>query len=153
MLMGQSCHMYPQVEMNVKWIIGPNESLVQNESLVHITIAYFISLPKEHVHHGHPTVGGIAGFSQRVNEKVVVEKLQMVSETFHRCGSSSTLHPEWFMQGNPPDPNDRAYFPLDSDLKNHIYMARCALQLSSLHRKNAVLNIEQWKKADPHIQQ
>ena len=48
-----------------------------------------------------------------------------------------------------PDPSDRAYFPLDSDLKNHIYMPKSALQLSCLDQENAMLKIEQWKKDDP----
>jgi len=47
---------------------------------------------------------------------------------------------------NPPNPNDRAYFPLDNDLKNHIYMAKRAIQLSRLDQENAMLKIEQWRK-------
>ena len=31
-----------------------------------------------------------------------------------------------------PDANDRAFFPLDTDIKNHIYMAKRSLQLSCL---------------------
>ena len=45
----------------------------------------------------------------------------------------------------PPDPNDRAFSPTDNDLKNHIYMAKWALQLSCLDQENLHLKIEQWK--------
>lgn len=48
-----------------------------------------------------------------------------------------------------PDPNDRAYFPIDNDLKNHIYMAKRALQLSCLDQHNLRQKIEQWKVTDP----
>ena len=54
-----------------------------------------------------------------------------------------------YMQRFQPDPSDRAHFPLDSDLKNHIYMAKHALQLSCLDQENGMLKIEQWKKEDP----
>ena len=49
----------------------------------------------------------------------------------------------------PPDPNDRSYFPIDNDLRNHIYMAKKAIQLSCLDQENLCLKIEQWKKTDP----
>ena len=50
---------------------------------------------------------------------------------------------------NPPNPNDRAYLPLDNDLRNHIYMAKRAIQLSCLDQENAMLKIEQWRKTEP----
>ena len=37
----------------------------------------------------------------------------------------------------------------DNDLRNHIYMAKRAIQLSCLDQENAVLKIEQWRKTDP----
>ena len=49
----------------------------------------------------------------------------------------------------PPNPNDRAYFPIDSDLKNHICIAKRALQLSCLDQDNLRLKIDQWKISDP----
>ena len=53
---------------------------------------------------------------------------------------------------NVPNPNDRAYFPLDTDLRNHIFMAKQALQLSCLDQENARLKIEKWKDSDPESQ-
>ena len=49
---------------------------------------------------------------------------------------------------SPPNPNDRAYFPIDNDLKNHLYMDK-ALQLSCLDQENVRLKIDQWKIYDP----
>jgi len=49
----------------------------------------------------------------------------------------------------PPGPNDCAYFPIDNDLKNHIYMAKRTFQLSCLDQENAHLKIQQWKKTHP----
>ena len=41
------------------------------------------------------------------------------------------------------------FFPTDNDLKNHIYMAKQALQFSCLDQGNVHLKIEQWKKTHP----
>lgn len=49
----------------------------------------------------------------------------------------------------PPNPNDRAYFPHDTDLRNHIFMAKRALQLSCLDQENVALQIDKWKVTDP----
>ena len=47
------------------------------------------------------------------------------------------MHDIHVCKDSQPDPtSDRAYFPLDSDLKN---MAKCALQLSCLDQENAML--------------
>ena len=48
-------------------------------------------------------------------------------------------------------PNEWAYFPLNNDLRNLLYMAKYAIQLSCLSRKYiyTMLKIEQWRKTDP----
>ena len=53
---------------------------------------------------------------------------------------------------NVPNPNDQAYFPLDTDLRNHIFMAKQALQQSCLDQENVRLKIEKWKDSDPESQ-
>ena len=52
-------------------------------------------------------------------------------------------------KNNPPHSNDRAYFPLDTDLRNHIYRAKRALQLSCIDQENVNLLVERWKQTDP----
>lgn len=51
---------------------------------------------------------------------------------------------------NPPNPNDRAYYPSNTDIKNHIYCAKTKLQLSKFDQDNLALKIQQWKKDAPH---
>ena len=129
------------------------QQLEKDASLVQTTTAYFISMPTEDAHHGHPTGGGVAGFSQRMNDKVASKITEIVATGITNIPQVRSLLCHYVMsdlcKGSPPDPNDRAYFPLDNDLKNHIYMARRALQLSCLDQENALLKIEQWKKTDP----
>ena len=50
------------------------------------------------------------------------------------------------------NPCNRAYFPLDADLRNHIFMAKQALLLSCLDQKNAHLKNEKWKGLYPESQ-
>ena len=111
------------------------------------TTAYFVSLPTESAHHGHPTGGGVAGFSQRMNEKVATKISISDISQLRSLLRQYVVHD--LCKDDVPDPNDRAYFPLDSDFKNHIYMAKCAIQLSCLDQENAKLKIEQWRKTDP----
>ena len=44
---------------------------------------------------------------------------------------------------NPPDPDDRAYFPVHRDLKNHIYNAKL------LSKFDLVKKISEWKTTYP----
>ena len=50
---------------------------------------------------------------------------------------------------NLPDPNDRAYHPADRDLKNHIYKAKRALELSKLDQHNLKLKLQEWESSHP----
>lgn len=53
---------------------------------------------------------------------------------------------------NPPDSDDRAYFPVHRDLKNHIYKAKRALELSKLDQDNLAKKISEWKELYPDSQ-
>ena len=48
-------------------------NLSTNAQTVTSKTMYYVSLPTEDSHQGHPTGGGIAGFAQRVNDKVAVK--------------------------------------------------------------------------------
>ena len=56
------------------------QQLNRDAALVETTTAYFVSLPTESAHHGHPTGGGVAGFSQRMNEKVATKISEIVGD-------------------------------------------------------------------------
>ena len=53
---------------------------------------------------------------------------------------------------HPPDSDDRAYFPSSRDLKNHIYLAKRALELSKLDQDNLAKKISEWEKLYPESQ-
>ena len=127
--------------------------LSRNPTAVTTKVMYYVSLPTEEAHTGHPTGRGVAGFSQRVNPQVATRIAEIVADGITDKTQVRTLLRHYVMHElcskAPPDPNDRAYFPIDNDLKNHIYMAKRALQLSCLDQENAHLKIQQWKKTRP----
>ena len=129
------------------------QQLERDASSVQTTTANFVTLPTEDAHHGHPTGEGVAGFSQRMNEKVATKISEIIADGITDIPQVRSLLRHYVMhdlcKDNPPNPNDRAYFPLDNDLRNHIYMAKHAIQLSCLDQENAMLKIEQWRKTDP----
>ena len=176
------------------------QKLTKDPKGVESSIMYYISLPTEDAHHGHPTGSGVAGFSQQMNEKVAAKLGQIVGEgiteikqvyqyyniyvcyiaahhvfkqnckcnillfklqiKYFKFTSSIYSHTQvrsllrhYMMnelcKNDTPSPNDRAYFPLDTDLKNHIFRAKRALQLSCLDQENVHLLVERWKKTDP----
>ena len=45
--------------------------------------------------------------------------------------------------------SDRAYYPTKDDIKNHVYQAKQALQLSKVDQKNLELKLPKWKSEHP----
>jgi len=52
---------------------------------------------------------------------------------------------------NPPDPPDPPDHPADCDLKNHIYKAKRALELSKLDQHNFKLKLQEWESSHPDL--
>ena len=113
-------------------------------------------LPSNEAHNGHP-VGEQSGFSQRIHPRLIQEIYQLVSAGITekrevkrslRYFVVNTLSKEL---GYIPQPNDRAMYPTDIDIHNHIHLARRALDLSKFDQENVRLKIEQWS-ADTHSQ-
>ena len=50
---------------------------------------------------------------------------------------------------NPPDPDNRAYFPANRDLKNHMFKAKRAFKLSKFDQHNLAKKISEWEKSYP----
>ena len=61
-----------------------------------------------------------------MNEKVATKISEIVADGITDIPQVRSLLRHYVMhdlcKDNPPNPNDRAYFPLDNDLRNHIYM-------------------------------
>ena len=114
---------------------------------------YYVSLPTIEAHHlTHPT-GGIYGLAQKIHPKLVEKIYQLVSEgvvsvpEMKRALEHFVKHE--LCQIKPPDPNDCAYYPSNTDIKNHMYCAKTKLQLSKFDQENLTLKIQQWKQLTP----
>ena len=112
-------------------------------------------MPTEQAHHSfHPTLGS-ASYAQRTHPKLIEKIYELVTEEItevqevKRALKHHVLHvlcPE-----TKPELTDRAYayFPTTVDVRNHVYKAQCACQLSKLDQENLKLKVEQWRKDSP----
>ena len=123
------------------------EGKVQSES------RYYVSLPTEEAHHNTQPTRGAHIMAQRVNPYVAQKISELVAEGMIDPQEIKRALKHYvntvLCANNPPDPDDRAYYPTPRDLQNHIYKAKRAHQLSKLDQHNLKLKIDQWK-TDQH---
>lgn len=116
-------------------------------------IKYHISLPTEEAHHKtHPTRGSHV-MAQRVNPQITQKIAELVQEGMTnpqevRKALNNYVRTVLCIE-NPPDSDDRAYFPAYRDLKNHIYKAKRAMELSKFDQHNLNKKISEWKTSYP----
>ena len=114
---------------------------------------YYVSLSTEEAHHStHPTRG--ANMIARVNPHIAARISESVGEGITdpyevRKALKHYVTTVLCASSNNPDPDDRAYYPTIRDLRNHIYKAKKALELSKLDQQNLKVKIEERKKAQP----
>jgi len=98
---------------------------------------YFVSLPKESTHNGHPT-GQFSGFGQWIHPLLVEQNTDLVSagitgmnevKKFIHHYVKTTLVKQLDIQLTP---NNRPLFPTEVDIRNQINAAKHALELSKL---------------------
>lgn len=116
-------------------------------------VKYHLSLPTEEAHHATHQTRGSHLMAQRVNPQVSqkIDELVLdgITDTQEVRKVLNHFVRTVLCAENPPDSDDRAYFPVNRDLKNHIYKAKKAHQLSKLDQHNLAKKIEEWKKSYP----
>ena len=117
------------------------------------TTRYWLSLPTLEAHEKTHPVKQAAVFSQKVNPAVAQMIGELVADGITEVNDvkKALRHriTHYLCKDSPPDPNDRAYFPTQDDLKNHIYRAKQALQHSKYDQENLRLKVQNWKKTHP----
>ncbi len=117
---------------------------------------YFISLPSEEAHSGHPT-GQPAVYGQKLHPLVAQKIAEMVAagivETAEMKHSlkyyvNNVLSKEI---GKTPLQHDRAFYSTNDDIRNHVFKAKRTLELSKLDQENLRLKVEEWQKTSPVI--
>ncbi len=115
---------------------------------------YFISLPSEDAHSGHPT-GQPAVFGQKLHPLVAQKIAEMVA-----AGIVDTAEVKRSLKyyvnnllskeiGKMPLEHDRAFYPTNDDIRNHVKKAKRTLELSRLDQENLRLKVEEWQKSSP----
>ena len=114
-------------------------------------IKFFISLPTNEAHKNHPTGADIA-FAQKVHPLLLSKISELVSANItdvHEVKKLLKYHTENQISkelGFKPQTHDRAFYPNTVDIKNHVYRAKRALELSKLDQENLRLKIKEWEK-------
>ena len=129
-----------------------HQVLAKNEHTKVVT-KYHVLLPEEEAHHAfHPTHGP-ASYSQRVHPKLIEKIYELVADGLteaHEVKRALKNHvTNVLCPDSKPEPTDRSYYPTTTDIRNHIYKAQRACQLSSLDQENLRLKIKEWKKQNP----
>ena len=90
--------------------------------------------------------------TQKVNPNIAKKISELVSEgmidPYEVCKSlKHYVNEVMYVKTAKPDPDDRAY-PIIRDIRNHIYKAKQALDLSIFDQENLKLKIKSWEKEE-----
>jgi hypothetical protein len=99
------------------------KSLLTMSHKLRIVKKYFILLPTQEAHQAYHKTSGEAGFSQRMHPKLASKIVELVSE-----GATSTQEVKRALMRHvrhvlcpdqPISASNRAYYPTDTDIRNH----------------------------------
>ena len=123
---------------------------------VNMDTKYFVSLPSIDAHSGHPLGCDACGFAQRIHPLVTQKITELVSSGITDIGEVKR-HLHFYVTktvpkelGIHPKPNNRAFHPTTVDIRNHIWTAKKALELSKIDQENVRCKIENWKQSNPN---
>ena len=127
-----------------------NKALIDNAAELKTQQRYFVSLPTNEAHEKvHPT--GIAGgMSQRVHHKISQKIKDLVKEGItdvQEVKRALRFFVKTDMKENLPSENNRAYYPTNTDIRNHIDAAKTAIQLSKFDQISMKALYEEWTKS------
>lgn len=127
--------------------------LLKDPSSVQVVTKTFISLPTADAHKGHQSGPGMACYTRRIHPTVVNKIGEIVAEGITDVQTVKHMFRHYILhdlcKDQPPNPEDRAYFPFEDDIQNHVQIVKRPLQLSCLDQENVQLKIEQWKSLYP----
>lgn len=128
------------------------KAAISSNQKINFIRKWFVSLPSNDAHEKtHPT-GIASGVAQKVNP-IIANKI----EDFVKEGMTDPSEVQRALRSFVkscvldvvPQPLDRAYYPTLDDIRNHIYRAKTALQLSKFDQQNLALIIKDWQATQP----
>ena len=128
------------------------KAALQSNKPLQIEEKYYVSLPTETAHTGHPT-GQHSGFGQRIHPLLVEQITDLVSSGITNTGEVKKILHHYVKNnlvkqiGIELTISNRALFPTDIDIRNHIATAKRVLELSKLDQENLRLKIMKWQES------
>ena len=92
--------------------------------------------------------------SQQVDHRIVAKLSEFFGEGIRSIKEMQRIinpyvKKELFRGENVPPPENRRFFPLARDIRNHMYRATTKLRLSKIDQENLSMKVKEWKKAAP----
>lgn len=136
-------------ELKKQKISQLRDALANNNSIT-LTTKCYINLPEEEAHHAFHETQGAVSYAQRIHPKLIEKIHELVSEGLTEVQEIKRALKHYVQHILCPDIKpgltDRSYYPTSMDVRNHVYLAQRACQLSKLDQENLQLKVEQWKK-------
>ena len=127
-----------------------NKALIGKASELKIEQRFFVSLPTNEAHEKvHPT-GIFGGMSQRVHPKISQKMEDLVKEGItdvQEVKRTLRFFVKTDMRENLPSENNRAYYPTNTDIRNHIDAAKTAIQLSKFDQISMKALYGEWTES------
>ena len=125
---------------------------LEAEKPVNYMSKYLVCLPTNEAHDTcHPT-GVTVGPTQKMHpliSKKIEDLVRGGSTDSNEVQRALREYVKCEFSAFKPSPTDRSYYPTTSDIRNHMYKARMAMQLSKFDQENLAGKIEEWKKSNP----
>ena len=117
-----------------------------------IKTLYFVSLPTNGTHNNHPTGADIA-FAQKVHPLLINKILGLMLSNI--CDVYKVKMIKYYTDnelekklGFKQSEHGCAFYPDITDVKNHVYQAKRALELSKIDQENLRLKVNEWAVND-----
>jgi len=129
-------------------ILNDLKKALRSQTPTERTVKYFVSLPTEEAHHQVHKTGGMHAMAQRVYPKVAAKIHELVASGLNELPEVKRAFKLYVNSlPEPPCQDDRAYYPTNSDISNHIFKARAQMQLSKLDQENLAIKVNEWKQS------
>lgn len=126
---------------------------LQTTGMPNTKSVYFVSMPTNEAHSNHPTGQEIA-FAQKVHPLLIAKISDLVSSNICNVYEVKKMIKHYTDNelakelGFKPNKYDQAFYPDMADIKNHVYKAKRALELSKIDQENLRLKVNQWTADD-----
>ena len=102
------------------------------QACIKTTTRYYVSLPTEEAHHQAHQTGAMHGMAQRMHPKLAQKIRDGITEVPTVYQMLRHYVNNELCKEDKPSCSDRAYYPTEDDIKNHVYRAKKHLNCQNL---------------------